>query len=163
MSQFLPASRLKSHRSTSMNDADSESSPSRFSFRWLAARARTLAVVYFVLLATATHWPDDIDASIANNDKLYHFGAYAVLAVCVLAGAEFTLGRLQPKHFFAVWLAGTVYGAIDEVTQPYFRRDCDVGDWFADVLGVVVGLSAYVLLRRLIRGRPTAAASPPAQ
>jgi len=79
---------------------------------------------------------------------------YAALAVVVLAGWELTLGTLQPKHFFAVWLAGTLYGAIDEVTQIPFGRVSDPSDWMADCLGVVIGLVTYLAVRRLWRGAP---------
>ena len=114
-----------------------------------ASRARTLAIAYFILLATATHLPPRTDALLVGSDKLYHFGAYAVLAVVVLAGWELTLGRLEPKHFFGVWLAGTLYGVIDELTQIPVGRDGDVHDWMFDVLGVTCGLAAYLLVRRL--------------
>lgn len=119
-----------------------------------AARARTLAVAYLLLLAGATHLPQVNMPPIGASDKLYHFVAYAALAVVVLAGWELTLGTLQPKHFFAVWLAGTLYGAIDEITQSPFGRVSDASDWMADCLGVVIGLVTYLAVRRLWRGAP---------
>ena len=72
------------------------------------------------------------------SDKLLHFGGYAVLTCCVLAGWELTIGMLEPKHYFAVWLAGTLYGAIDEITQIPVGRTCDMNDGLADVLGIVM-------------------------
>ncbi|RIK72321.1 MAG: hypothetical protein DCC67_19415 [Planctomycetota bacterium] len=120
--------------------------PNRASrLRRLAAHARTLAAFYFIVLFIGTHLPIPPDALdvIDNKDKLLHFGGYAVLTVVVLAGWELTVGRLQPKHYFAVWLAGTVYGAIDELTQTYVGRSSDVNDWGADVLGIVAGLLVF--------------------
>jgi VanZ family protein len=124
----------------------------------IAARARTLAIVYFLLLFLGTHVPPgSVDSTPDLSDKWLHFAGYAVLTVCVLAGWELTVGTLQPKHYFAVWLAGTLYGAFDEVTQTAVGRSCDVNDWMADVLGVVCGLLAYRLGReaglRIAKGR----------
>ena len=124
----------------------------------IAARARTLAVVYFLLLFLGTHLPADRMEPVATvSDKWLHFGGYAVLTIVVLAGWELTIGTLQPKHYFAVWLAGTLYGAFDEITQTPVGRSCDINDWMADVLGIVCGLLAYRLGRaavlRIFAGR----------
>jgi VanZ family protein len=127
-------------------------------YRRLAARARTLALVYFGLLFLGTHLPLPSQDSASFSDKWLHFGGYAVLTICVLAGWELTIGVLQPKHYFAVWLAGTLYGAIDEITQIPVSRTCDVNDWAADVLGIISGLLIYRLVRGLLvrRGSPDA-------
>lgn len=119
--------------------------------RRLAARARTLAVVYFLVLATATHWPQVSTEGVEISDKVLHLGAYFLLTVMVLAGWELTIGRLEPKHFFAVWMAGTLYGIVDEYLQVPVGRDCDVHDWFADVLGVVLGIVVYNAARSALR------------
>jgi VanZ family protein len=73
-----------------------------------------------------------------------------VLTILVLAGWEFTIGLLKPKHYFAVWLAGTVYGALDEMTQTPVNRVCDINDWLANVLGIVAGLLAFRLGRAVL-------------
>lgn len=120
--------------------------------RW-AAHARTLAVVYFVLLAIGTHLPIPPQTMEVFDlwDKLVHFSGYAVLTILVLSGWELTIGRLQAKHYFAVWLAGTLYGIFDETTQTYIGRTCDMNDWAADVLGIVVGLLVFRLGSGLVR------------
>lgn len=117
----------------------------------IAARARTLAVVYLLLLFIGTHLPSDrVEALATTSDKWLHFAGYAVLTVCVLAGWELTIGALEPKHYFAVWLAGTLYGAFDEVTQTPVGRSADLNDWMADVLGVVCGLLTYRIGREAV-------------
>jgi VanZ family protein len=114
----------------------------------IAARARTLAIVYFVVLFIGTHIPlEQAEALAAANDKWIHYGAYAVLTVLVLTGWELTIGVLEPKHYFAVWLAGVLYGVFDEVSQTPVGRNCDMNDWMADVLGVVCGLLVFRLGR----------------
>lgn len=116
-----------------------------------AARARTLAIVYFVALFIGTHIPmDSSEIAPSVSDKLVHFSAYAGLTVLVLAGWELTIGRLEPKHYFAVWLAGVLYGVFDEVSQTPVGRSCDMNDWIADVLGITCGLIAFRLCRGML-------------
>lgn len=123
----------------------------------LARRARTLAVVYFVAIFTATHVPLDISLSSSpmgwmdHADKLVHLGLYAVLTLVVLAGWELTIREaLQAKHYFAVWLVGTVYGMVDEATQIPVGRTGDMHDWLADVVGIILGLVAFRACRGLL-------------
>ncbi len=115
-----------------------------------AARARTLAAAYFVILFTATHIPVDPSEVVDVSDKILHFSGYATLTVLVLIGWEFTIGVLEPKHYFAVWLAGTLYGAFDEITQIPVGRTCDMNDWLADVTGIVIGLLVFRLGRAIV-------------
>jgi len=117
--------------------------------RW-AFRARTLALLYFVVLAVATHIPAEGVPPLSMSDKWLHFTGYGLLTVLMLAGWELTVGVLEPKHYFAVWLAGTVYGAIDERTQLLVNRSCDVNDWLADALGIVAGLLVFRLGRAVL-------------
>lgn len=137
-----------------MNSGMSDHAPLRGgprSLRWLAARARTLAIAYFSLLFAATHWPLPPGAIPQGADKLYHFGAYGLLAFLVLAGWELSIKqRLEPKHFFAVWLAGAAYGVVDELTQIPVGRSADPRDWLADVVGVVCGVAAYLAIRAIV-------------
>jgi VanZ family protein len=113
----------------------------------LAAKARTLAVVYFLVLFTATHVPSLPTISMSAFDKVEHFVGYGLLTLCVLVGWELSVGVLSAKHYFAMWLAGTLYAAFDELTQIPVGRTCDVNDWAADVLGIVLGLAAFCFVR----------------
>ena len=114
----------------------------------IAARARTLAVVYVIVLFVGTHIPpEQAEALAPANDKWMHYAAYTLLTVLVLTGWELTVGVLQPKHYFAVWLAGVLYGVFDEVSQTPVGRICDMNDLIADVLGVVCGLLVFRLGR----------------
>jgi VanZ family protein len=115
-----------------------------------ASRARTLAAVYFIVLFTATHIPVDPSQVVDVSDKILHFTGYAALTILVLIGWEFSNGALEPKHFFAVWLAGTIYGVFDETTQTYVGRTCDMNDWAADVAGIVTGLIVFAIARALL-------------
>lgn len=116
----------------------------------MASRARTLAVAYFIILFIATHVPTVGSGGPSFSDKWAHFSAYLLLCALVLAGWELTIGKLQPRHYFAVWLAGVVYGAFDEWTQIPVGRTCDMSDWGADVLGVTLGIIVYQMLRPML-------------
>jgi len=101
-------------------------------------------------LFVATHIPTlDIPPPVAYADKIVHCLAYMALAFCALISWDLTLGSLRPQHYFTVWLVGTLYGAFDEVTQIPVGRHCDALDWMADILGIVLGLTFFRLLRPL--------------
>lgn len=113
-----------------------------------AARARTLAAVYFATLFISTHIPTpNVGVDVAGLDKLLHLSAYAFLTFAVMLGWEMTVGALQAKHYFAVWLVGAVYGMVDEATQIPVGRTADMNDWLADVAGIVLGLIAFRVSR----------------
>jgi VanZ family protein len=103
---------------------------------WLAA-----LVLYWLVLFIGTHLPTQKVSGVAMaNDKAIHATAYAVLTtlVCIawrrIGGSPGLLGRL-------VIAAGVLtYGAIDEISQPYFGRSCDLMDWIADGAGVTLAL-----------------------
>lgn len=118
--------------------------------RRLASHARVLAAVYFLALFVGTHLPPGQIGAPRFSDKLAHFIGYVGLTVLVLAVWELSTERLQARHFFAVWLAGTVYAAFDEWTQIPVGRTCDMNDWAADVVGIILGIFAYQLLRPLL-------------
>ena len=121
----------------------------------LAARfSRYFSVLLLVAMFVGTHIPTENVPGIGMSDKLVHFGAYLALSLSVLVSWELSVGVLQPPHYFAVWLAGTLYGAIDEITQTPFGRTCDGSDWLADVAGLIVGLILFQIVRPLIYRLP---------
>jgi VanZ family protein len=124
--------------------------PSSERFKRNASRARTLAIIYFILLFIGTHLPPSGVGAPSFSDKWAHFNGYLLLTTLVLAGWELTIGTLHPRHYFAVWLAGVVYGAFDEWTQIPVGRTCDMSDWAVDVLGVTGGIVVYQMLRPLL-------------
>ena len=131
--------------------------------RRLAIVVRTLAVVVLVGIFLGTHLPMTGVPTVSQLDKLFHFGAYLTLTVCLLASWELSRGTLQASHYFMVWLFGTLYGIFDEVTQIPVGRTCDGYDWLADVAGIVVGLILFrvasSLVSRLLRWNRTPALS----
>lgn len=118
--------------------------------RRLAAVARFATIGLLLAMFIGTHTPIEVPAGITTSDKTIHFWAYLALSFSLLTSWELSSGRLQPLHFFLVWLACTVYGAIDEITQIPVGRTCDGVDWLFDVLGIIAGLSLFRILRPLI-------------
>jgi VanZ family protein len=103
---------------------------------------------YWVTLFTATHWPKLPNLDLPGKDKTMHVVAYAILAgllLNVLTGRDW-LRRGMGVAAAAVAVVAMA-GALDEWTQPYFGRTCDLFDWLADVSGAVGVSTAYVLLQ----------------
>ena len=68
-------------------------------------------------------------------DKFAHFGVYSVLGLLLALAAR------SPAVVIAL---GALYGISDEVHQMFVPgRTAELADWFADVLGVLVGLFVY--------------------
>lgn len=109
---------------------------------WLA-----LFIMYLVTLTTATHIPKppDIVRGVLVFDKLVHGTAYAILIGLGWLAWPPPPGRRLTRA--AVWLGvGSVYAAADEILQPLTGRDAELGDWAADVIGIVVALGVMAAI-----------------
>ena len=95
-----------------------------------------------ITLTVAMLWPLDVPAP-DGSDKLVHFIAFAALA--------FPLARTGRLGLVAVFIGASAFGGLIELIQPTFNRSADVGDWTADTVGAVIGISAALLYRRLRR------------
>jgi VanZ family protein len=85
-------------------------------------------------------------------DKVAHAGLYAILGAALGYGRHHSIP--SPAHLTVISV-GALYGATDEWHQAFVpRRSPDLGDWVADVFGVVVGYTvAVVVLGWLARRR----------
>ena len=123
-------------------------------FNWdrFARVARYGTVALFLLAFAGTHIPLEIPVTVdaPQIDKVFHLVAYTALAFAVLVSWELSTGLLQPKHYFTVWLLGTIYAAFDEVSQIPVGRTCDVADWLTDIVGIVLGMTLFRLTRPLL-------------
>ena len=119
--------------------------------RALAAWTRYATLLLMLALFITTHYPAHIiPKPIAGADKIVHTLAYLLLTFSALTSWDLSIGMLRPQHYFTVWLIGTLYGAFDELTQIPVGRNCDGLDWFSDILGIVLGLTLFRLLRPLV-------------
>lgn len=97
--------------------------------------------VYWLALFVATHTPDpDVVGPILDFDKVLHAGAYFVLTTLLLIAWRRTGAWPTWRGRLAVAAIALAYGAVDEVTQPYFQRQCELFDWLFDGLGITLAI-----------------------
>lgn len=101
--------------------------------------------VYWITLFVMTHTP--VPAGPPGSDKLFHFGAYFVLAALF---ALVLLSRGYTPRRTALLTIPVLCGfaVFDEVTQMLVDRHCDVLDGLADWAGVAVGTVSVIGARR---------------
>jgi VanZ family protein len=125
-----------------------------------------VTVGYWCLLAILTHWPrrHPFPPRMLYEDKLAHFLAYSGLAFLISltlhAGTLWRRGTASPRlaRMGIALVVVMLYGVVDELTQPWFGRNCELADWFADLGGALVGLTAsWFTLRYISRSTASAA------
>ncbi len=110
-------------------------------------------VIYTLLLVVATHLPKAGGViRYPGADKLLHFTAYGLQAA-LAAGVAATAGRLQGGIALLLFGGLAAFGAVDELTQPWFSRQAEVADWCADCLGVGVGIAMVMVWQKRLRAR----------
>ena len=115
--------------------------------RLAAQLARWFTVLLLLSMFVGTHIPGHSLPGFSIGDKIIHYSAYLTLTLSILTSWELTAGVLRPPHYFAVWLATTLYGAFDEISQTPFGRSCDGLDWLADIAGIVSAIVIYQIVR----------------
>jgi len=107
-------------------------------------------VVYWIVMFTGTHYPrpPHFLLPLQHSDKVLHFVGFAGLAFLFAV-----VLRHRWSWAMGFWIAGlvSVYGALDELTQPWVGRDCELLDWVADVLGTIGGLAAFLVAAMVMR------------
>ena len=103
-----------------------------------------LTAIVAITLTVAMLWPLNAPPPTPEGgDKLVHFIAFAALA--------FPLARTGRLGLVVVFIGASAFGGLIELIQPTFNRSADLGDWVADTVGVVIGIGAALLYRRLRR------------
>jgi len=122
-----------------------------------ALRAWGPALVWTLLLFSASSLSTLPVSLEGGSDKLAHFSAYTFLGFFLARG----FGRAGRALWMAIPLGWTI-GALDEVYQGFVPgRSPALGDWVADALGVGAGVLIYLLLVRAVAGRPRRMAQRP--
>jgi VanZ family protein len=103
-------------------------------------------IAYWAFILTMTHLPPEHLPETGVNDKIEHIGAYGLWASAFFVTLWLYKPRLK-NLWLIVLLSGAAYGAFDERTQPFFRRTCDLHDWFADMIGVCVAVTVLTAVR----------------
>jgi VanZ family protein len=132
--------------------------PKPFVRPWMARLLAVATVAYTGVMVFATHYPrpEELLGPNAPPDKTLHFVAYAVFAA-LAAATWLTVRRTAHRSIAPLAIALAGFGAIDEITQPFFRRHADPLDWVYDCIGIAIGIatvvSAVALVRRFARAQ----------
>jgi len=102
-------------------------------------------IVALVSLAVLFAPASDVPYAPVGVDKLVHASLFAALALT---------GRWAGVSRVVLIPVLVLYGAGSEVIQGFIGRDAAVGDWLADVVGVLLGLVAWHWLARRVASGP---------
>jgi VanZ family protein len=101
-------------------------------------------VLFAALIFVGSSVPGDaIDPRFSLHDKIIHASEYAVFA--------FLLARaFGVRRWWWAIVAGALYGVSDEFHQTFtpHRSGNDLGDMTADLVGSILGASAWMLLHK---------------
>jgi VanZ family protein len=101
-----------------------------------------LTLIVTLILTVALLWPMEQPLPAPQgSDKLVHLAAFAALA--------FPLARTNRVSLLLVFMGASAFGGLIELIQPTFNRSADLNDWFADVLGVLLGIALGLIYRRV--------------
>ena len=117
---------------------------SRPSISWKIGLLTSFWMAAFI----GTHLPKVPNAITRVSDKTLHCLAFVILAALLSWVLQ---DRVQGwlRHAVLVLVTLSIYGAVDELLQIPVGRHCDVWDWVTDVIGTVLGLILFHLLRLL--------------
>lgn len=92
-----------------------------------------------------------------SPDKLVHIIMYSVLVFVFLRGLRKQNSNrgISKKTIYLVLSISIVFGGITEVLQNivFIRRDGNVYDFLADIVGCAIGLMVYLLYQRKKNGK----------
>ena len=91
----------------------------------------TLVIASLILFLSLLP-PGEGDTKLLVSDKLLHFIAYGVMVLPV------TLERVFPQ--FLVFIIALAYGGFIELIQPYWGREADIMDMWANIAGLIFGI-----------------------
>jgi VanZ family protein len=85
-----------------------------------------------------------------NSDKVAHLVLYGVLAALFVRACEDLVQRREHQKRIAVLCIAIsfffcgLFGALDEWHQQFFGRTTSLADWFADVVGILIGSAGMI-------------------
>ena len=89
-------------------------------------------VIASLILFLSLQPPGELDTNILVSDKLLHFIAYGVMVIPV------SIDGVYPQ--FSVFLIAMTFGGVIELIQPFWGREADIMDFFANIFGVILGI-----------------------
>ncbi len=117
--------------------------------RWRPGRSWWLWSGYWLCLFGITHIPlaGRGPLVVQHGDKAIHFGLYFILTW--LGGHHLFVSSGRPTITrLVVWgLVYAAYATLDECLQAFVGRSMTLGDWLANLAGIVVG-TVWLLFKR---------------
>jgi VanZ family protein len=107
--------------------------------RLLNAHLPWIAMILIISFQSSTSGLKLPDLSFDFVDKFVHFFVFGILGWLIARGMYKTKNRFIHKRFLLLAIIiGTIFGLIDECHQSFVPgRQSDIGDWFADILGII--------------------------
>jgi VanZ family protein len=109
---------------------------------------RMLPVLFYVLLILVLSSIPSLTApgpSFDSKDKIAHFIEYGVLGVLLFKGIGWTVSRSRFATFGFLFAVGVSIAGLDEIYQSFIPgRMMSIYDWYADALGIAVGVGIFV-------------------
>jgi glycopeptide antibiotics resistance protein len=82
-----------------------------------------------------------------HPDKIVHMGMFGMLMLLLTAGSYYKGGKIavSKQLIFIYFITTTALGGIIELLQKwvFIGRSCDIQDFFADAVGVILGFLFY--------------------
>lgn len=116
---------------------------------WLPLVVYMGVIIYFSSLSN----PVNRFKLVLGADKLVHFFEYMILGILITRAliGSFTV-KNKKKLFIPILLIGIIFSASDELHQYFVpNRSMELGDFIADLLGVVTGSSLVDLMGSIKR------------
>jgi len=111
----------------------------------------SVLAVYWPLLFLSTHVPRLPHIPLGPSDKVLHYLAYLILTLLFwLARFGSQRPSLRKARLYKIIILFSLYGALDEITQSFVGRCCDIEDWVADICGSLTALLLLYVLRRCL-------------
>ncbi len=111
-------------------------------------KSLTTAILFMAAVLIFTHLPQETMPSPLQKDgvdKLQHVLAYGVITFLFILSLKSSPSLLSALFlFFAI----SAVGIVDEATQSLVNRTASVNDWLADIIGIIVTLTCFVVFKR---------------
>jgi len=115
-------------------------------FFWLALLFAYCAFIFY--LSNQPSLP--VPALFPHQDKLFHAGAYGVMALLAISFFKYQLSTLNLALAVA-FVFCALFGVTDEWHQSFVEgRQADVLDWLADCFGALLALWFYKRIKRYL-------------
>lgn len=111
-------------------------------------------IFYWIILFTLTTLPAQSVPSVGVSDKIEHLLAYLVLSILLYLTLLFQKKSVLLKNYAMLFTSLIVfaYGVLDEVHQLMIPgRSCELLDFFADILGGIIGIIIIKILLRFYK------------